>query len=171
MTTGTRQPTPEKLPANIDHAAPVAWSEAQRRLEESRWYWLATLSPAGTPHVRPVLAVMLGDTLYFVSNAASRKARNLRRDAHCTLTSEASDAHLVVEGTAAIVRDEGMLQRVAEAYASKYRWHVRVIDGAFDADCGAPTAGPPPYDVYALTPKRAYGFGIEEPWSPTRWRF
>jgi hypothetical protein len=47
---------------------------------------------------------------------------------------------------------------------------VRIQDGAFDADYGAPTAGPPPFDVYALNPTRVFGFGTDETWSPTRWR-
>ena len=166
-----RGPTAEKIPASIEHAEPVAWTEARRRLEDGRSYWLAPLSPEGAPHLRPVLAVLLDDRLHFVSTAESRKAGNLARDARCSLSVEVSDAHLVVEGAAAVMRDESLLQRVAEAYARKYDWHVRVVDGAFDADYGAPTAGPPPFDVYALTPTRVYGFGVDETWSPTRWRF
>jgi Pyridoxamine 5'-phosphate oxidase len=164
-------PAAEVLPSNAEHPAPTAWSEAQRRLEEGRWYWLATQHPTGAPHVRPVLAIWVDEALYFVANAASRKARNLARSAACAITLEASDAHLVVEGTAAPVRGTAELQRVAEAYASKYAWHVRIQNGVFDADYGAPTAGPPPYDLYALKPKRIFGFGVAETWSPTRWRF
>ena len=54
--------------------------------------------------------------------------------------------------------------------------HVTVRDGAFhdgafhDAE-GAPTAGPPPYDVYEVIPTTAFGFGTDESFSPTRWRF
>ncbi len=166
-----QEPTAEMLAANIEHAAPTEWAEARRRLEQGDWYWLATLSPAGAPHVRPVLALWLDGRMYFVSNAASRKARNLERDARCALTLAVSDAHLVVEGTAAIVRGEDVLRHVADAYAAKYSWQVRIVDGAFDANYGAPTAGPPPYDVYALRPARVYGFGTNETWSPTRWRF
>ena len=78
--------------------------------------------------------------------------------------------HLVVEGEAATVRDEAKLQRVADVYATKYEWHVTVRDGAFDAD-GAPTAGPPPYDVYAVSPTMIFGFGEDESFNATRWRF
>jgi hypothetical protein len=167
----TQEPTAEKLPSNADHPAPTSWSEARRRLEAGRWYWLATEHPSAGPHVRPILALWLDQTLYFVANAASRKARNLALDARCAVTLAVDDAHLVVEGTAAIVRGDTVLQRVAHAYAAKYEWQVRIQAGAFDADHGAPTAGPPPYDVYALTPTRVFGFGTDERWSPTRWRF
>jgi hypothetical protein len=59
---------------------------------------------------------------------------------------------------------------VAEAYAAKYGWRVAIRDGAFVAD-GAPTAGPPPYDVYELTPATVFGFGTDEQHGATRWRF
>jgi hypothetical protein len=77
----------------------------------------------------------------------------------------------VVEGEAARVKDESKLQRVAHAYAEKYAWQVTVRNAALDADFGAPTAGPPPYAVYELTPSTAFGFGTDETFSPTRWRF
>jgi hypothetical protein len=76
-----------------------------------------------------------------------------------------------VEGKAAKVRDEAKMRRVADVYASKYDWHVTVRKAAFDAEYGAPTAGPPPSDLYEVTASKAYGFGTDERFSPTRWRF
>ena len=87
---------------------------------------------------------------------------------------------MVVEGQAAILSDLAKLHRVADAYASKYGWHVTMRDGAFYGD-GTPTAGPPPYAVYAVTPTRAFGLpgvagtddqgqGTQGAFSPTRWR-
>ncbi len=35
-------------------------------------------------------------------------------------------------------------------------------DNMFDAPYGAPTAGPPPYRVYELTPRRVYAFGTSD---------
>lgn len=169
--TALHEPTPQKLASNADHPASTPWPEARRRLEEGQWYWLATEHPSGGPHVRPVLAIWLDQTLYFVANPDSHKARNLARSAMCAVTLAVTDAHLVVEGSAGIVRDQTVLQRVADNYATKYQWHARIKAGAFDADYGAPTAGPPPYDVYALSPTQVFGFGTAETWSPTRWRF
>jgi hypothetical protein len=164
-------PLAERLRANIEHAAATPWPDGVRRLGDGRWYWLATSSTGGGPHVRPVLAVVLDEVAYFVANAASRKARNLALSAVASLSTAVDDAHLVIEGTASIERDPAALERVAHAYASKYAWHVRVQHGAFDADYGAPTAGPPPYDVYALRPHTVYAFGVTEHFSPTRYRF
>ena len=47
---------------------------------------------------------------------------------------------------------------------------MTVRDGAFYAD-GAPTAGPPPYEVYEVTPATAFGFPTDETFTATRWRF
>ena len=166
-----KEPVAEKLPSNADHAAPTPWAEARRRLAEGQWYWLTTARPDGRPHVRPVLAVWLDSALYFCSGNTTRKGKNLTRNSHCVITVGSEDAHLVVEGKAARVSDEARLHRVAEVYASKYEWHVTVRDGAFYADYGAPTAGPPPYEVYEVTPTMVFGFGTDESFSPTRWRF
>ena len=94
------------------------------------WQVVATVRPDGKPHVMPVLAVWLDSALYFVAGPASRKARNLARNAHCVLTVAVEDAHLVVEGEAVKVSDDATLHRVAGVYASKYAWHVTVRDGA-----------------------------------------
>ena len=77
---------------------------------------------------------------------------------------------LVVEGTVAKVSQEARLHRVAEVYMTKYEWPVTVRDGAFYAD-GAPTAGPPPYEIYEVIPTTAFGFPWDATFNPTRWRF
>jgi hypothetical protein len=139
-------------------------------LEEAGTYWLATVHPDGRPHVMPVLAVWVDGRLHFTSNAAARKARNLARSPRCVITVGSPALDLVVEGEAATVRNEAELRRVAGVYASKYGWHVTVRDGAFYGE-GAPTAGPPPYDVYEVTPTMAFGLGTDESFGATRWRF
>jgi nitroimidazol reductase NimA-like FMN-containing flavoprotein (pyridoxamine 5'-phosphate oxidase superfamily) len=158
-----------------DDATAMPWAEARRRLTEGRdsTFWLATARADGRPHVRPVLAVWVDGALHFAATESSRKARNLARDPHCAVTLALDDLDLVVEGEATKVRDEGRLRRVAEAYASTYDWHVTVRAGAFQDTEGAPTAGPPPYDVYVVTPTVAFGFGTgaENFNHPTRWRF
>ena len=168
------EPVAENLPSVPEHDTPTPWSEARRRLEDGRIYWLATRRSDGRPHVRPVLALWLDNRLYFVAGAGSRKARNLVEDPRCSVALETVDAHLVVEGTAAAVRDAALLAAATDAYAKKYQWYVRIQDGAFDADYAAPTAGPLPVDLHELIPARVLGFGTGssgEEWAPTRWRF
>jgi nitroimidazol reductase NimA-like FMN-containing flavoprotein (pyridoxamine 5'-phosphate oxidase superfamily) len=160
-------------PIAADATTALPWDEARSRLAEHRFYWLATPRPDGRPHVRPVLTVMVDGSLYTTTSPAARKGRNLERDTRCSITANTDGLDLVLEGTATKVTDEGRLQRVADAYKSKYEWPPTVRDGAFDAPYGAPTAGPPPYEVYEITPVVAYGFGTDEELAPrsTRWTF
>jgi hypothetical protein len=151
---------------------PAKWADAVQIVERSTaTYWLATLRPDGRPHVRPILAVWVDGRLHFSAGERTQKAKNLALDSRCAVTVEHEPLDLVVEGTAAKIRDAAMLQRVADVYASVYSWHVTVRDGAFHDTAGAPTAGPPPYDVYAVTATTAFGFGIDESFGSTRWRF
>jgi hypothetical protein len=78
---------------------------------------------------------------------------------------------LVLEGTAAYVTDVDHLQRLADAYREKYGWPPVVVDGAFDAPYGAPTAGPPPYRPFAISPEAVYAFGTDDAFAPRSTRF
>jgi hypothetical protein len=154
-----------------DEARPVpAWALASRRLAEGDTYWLATSRPDGRPHVMPVLAVWVDGRLHFAATAISRKARNLAMNASCAISTGGPSLDLVLEGEAAKVTDETRLERVAEAYGTKYQWPVTVRDGALAGE-GAPTAGPPPYAVYEVIPTKAFGFGTDESLGAARWTF
>jgi hypothetical protein len=80
-------------------------------------------------------------------------------------------ARVLLEGEAMKVRGAATLRRVADASARVYGWRVTIRDGAFHDTEGAPTAGPPPYDVYEAAPTAAFGSGTDETFVPTRWRF
>ncbi len=116
-----------------------------------------TWGPAAL-NVRPVLAVWLDGALYTTSaDEALARAGNLAADPRCTVTARTeTKVDVVLEGTATRVAKEATLQQVAEAYRSKYGWPVTVTDGAFDAPYGAPTAGPPPYYPYEITPATVF---------------
>jgi hypothetical protein len=62
--------------------------------------------------------------------------------------------------------DETTLQRVAELYESKYgpEWHFDVRDGAFSHSAGTAL-------VFAVAPRKAFGFRKGDAFSQTRWRF
>ncbi len=158
-------------PYRPDDARPVTtWAQVRRRLEEANTYWLATVRPDGRPHVMPVLSVWLDGALYFCAGATTRKARNLAQNPRCVITAGTDDLDLVVEGTAVHVSDAVRLERVAGAYRSKYGWEPTPRDGAFHGE-GAPTAGPPPLDVYEVAPRVAFGFGTGESLNAMRWSF
>jgi nitroimidazol reductase NimA-like FMN-containing flavoprotein (pyridoxamine 5'-phosphate oxidase superfamily) len=134
-------------------------------------YWLATVHPEGRPHVMPLFGVWVDGAMYFTSNARARKARNLAHNPQCVITATSDDLDIVIEGEAAKVTDEAKLRQIAEAYIDKYGWPVTVRDGAFDAPFGAPTAGPPPYELYEITVDTVFGLGTSEPFGSARWRF
>jgi hypothetical protein len=58
---------------------PVATAKA---IDKRSFATLATVSPAGRPHVAAVLYQRAGDELYFSTDAASRKARNIAANRH-----------------------------------------------------------------------------------------
>ncbi len=158
---------------SVPATTPMPWSEARRRLMDAHVYWLATTAPDGRPHVRPVLAVWVDESLHMTSSPAARKARNLAANPRCSFSLSADGVDVVLEAAAAKVVDVVRLQRVADAYASKYGWPPTVKDGVLEAPSGAPTAGPPPYEVYEIRPTVVYGFGTDDEHAPrsTRWQF
>ena len=152
---------------------PMDWAEGRRRLAEAQTYWMATTTPAGGPHVRPVLAVWVDDALHTTSSPRARKARNVAGNPRVSFSVTADQVDVVLEGSARRVEDPAHLQRVADAYREKYGWPPSVTDGALDAPYGAPTAGPPPYEVHEVTTRVVYGFGTDDDHAPrsTRWDF
>lgn len=89
------------------------------------------------------------------------------------LTASSGGYDLVLEGDAERVTDDAMVRRVADAYDAKYGWRVAVRDGQFHDKEGAPSAGPPPYSVFAIRPKKAFAFGTDETTMSAciRWQF
>ena len=168
---------------------PVPWSTAARMLAGGGWFFLSTVRPDGAPHTVPVFAALsdpaLGakegpvlderfasTTLYVASKDTARKSRNLAADGRCTLATDARDLHLIVEGGALRVRDEEGLGHASATFMAVYGWPTVVAGETLDAEYGAPTSGGPPYDVYAVTPTKAFGFPADgESFTPTRWTF
>ena len=156
-----------------DGAVPTEWAEARRRAGEAQVYWLSTVRPDGRPHVTPLIAVWLGDAMYFCTGPEERKARNIAANPHCVLTTGCNQLgeglDIVVEGEAIRVTDDATLRRVAANYESKYGedWHFDVNDGGFEG--GATGAGNRAL-VFRVAPVTAFGFGKGE-YSQTRWRF
>lgn len=151
-------------------ASATAWSDAVAVLTKAELFWLSTVRPDGRPHVTPLLAVWVGDALYFCTGGHERKALNLAANAECVLTTGANALRdgldIVVEGTATVTSDHDVLQRVADTYEAKYgsEWHFDVEDGRFRGQ-GGPLA-----IVFEVRPTVAFGFGKGE-YSQTRWAF
>lgn len=134
--------------------------------------WLATINPDGSPHVTGVGALWAEGRFWFETGKATRKGRNLARDPRCTLSVAAQEFDLVVEGEATLVTDPATVAGMAALWAAG-GWPARADDTglALTAEYSAPSAGPPPWYVYRLTPRAATALGTVDPGGATRWRF
>jgi nitroimidazol reductase NimA-like FMN-containing flavoprotein (pyridoxamine 5'-phosphate oxidase superfamily) len=167
---------------NLDgYGAPIIeWERVRQRLDEGATQapesggpnrhttWLATTNPDGRPHVVPLGMMWDDGKAYFTSGLGARKAKNLALSPHCTLSVATQPFDIVVEGQATIVTDEATLQRGAELYEG---WGPTVRDGAFYHEFSAPSAGPPPWYLYEVTPETVFAFGTAEPYGATRFDF
>ena len=163
---------PQSKNLDIYGSEPIPWSRALTQLESGSGgtYWLATTRPDGRPHLAGVGGLWVDGKVYFTSGAATRKSRNLSANGNCAVSVSLPGLDLVIEGTVARVTDEATLVRLAERYAAQ-GWPATVDHGALTAPYSAPSAGPPPWDLYAITPITAFGVATAEPNGATRWRF
>jgi hypothetical protein len=164
----------QKNLAELYELDPIPWSRALEALEdqtsrEARCF-LATTRPDGRPHVAGVGALWDDGKVYVVSGPGTRKSRNLAENPNCAVSMALPAMDLVFEGRAERVTDDATLQRLAGRYADS-GWPARVEDGAFTYDYSAPSAGPPPWYLYAITPTTVFGVTQGEPGGATRWRF
>jgi hypothetical protein len=151
---------------------PIPWSRALEILNAGfdGTCWLATTRPDGRPHVAGIGAVWVDEKFYIVTGARTRKGINLAKNPNCAISVALKGLDLAVEGRAVKVTDDATLRRLAKLYADQ-GWPATVKDSAFTAPYSAPSAGPPPWDLYVITPTTAFGVATAEPHGATRWRF
>jgi PPOX class probable F420-dependent enzyme len=170
--------------ADFYHSPLLDWSRIEARLEAGlsqgpgnggpgrHTCWLATINPDGSPHVTGVGALWADGGWWFQTGRGTRKGKNLARDPRCTLSVAAQEFDLVVAGEATLVTDPATVADLAACWAAE-GWPARVDDTgvALTAEYSAPSAGPPPWHVYRLTPRTATALSTGEPGGATRWRF
>ena len=134
--------------------------------------WLATTNADGSPHVTGVGARWDDGAYWIVSARTARKGRNLERDPRCAVSLSTKAYDVVVEGTAALVTDPALVATVAERYASSgWPCEVDASGAALTAPFSAPSAGPPPWHIYRVTPTRATALLAQDPGGATSWSF
>ena len=166
----TRNPRHKNL--DIYGAKPIPWSRALKPLESSApgTYWLATTRPDGRPHVAAIGALWVDGKIYFVSGARTRKSRNLAAKRICAVSVSLPGIDLVFEGAARRVTDKPTLLRLAKSYVDQ-GWPVSENGTAFTAAYSAPSAGPPPWNLYVFDARTAFGVATADPPGATRWTF
>ncbi|WP_127502127.1 pyridoxamine 5'-phosphate oxidase family protein [Actinoplanes solisilvae] len=152
---------------------PADWDDVRQILHrgEAGPYWLSVGRDDGSPHVRPVFAAWAESSFFFASKGSAVKTHHLQSHTYATVTVDLDYLHLVVEGRVARVTAADRLQLASDTMQHVFLWPTRVAGDELDADYGAPTSGGPPYQVYELTPVRAYGFPTRDEVAPTRWVF
>ncbi|HET7520740.1 MAG TPA: pyridoxamine 5'-phosphate oxidase family protein [Candidatus Limnocylindria bacterium] len=164
----------------------MEWSAAEERLANpnaGRTYWLATVRRDGAPHLMPVIGTWDDGTMYVLTGAGSQKGRNLAHESRCVIgvsaVAELPSMDVILEGRAERIADEAGLRRVAEMLGTKGNWPLEVVEGGLSGP-HAPTAGPPPYAVYRVTPSKVFAlpgtegmfnFKPEDLPAPTRFDF
>jgi general stress protein 26 len=154
------------------NAAATGWDETLRALEGAEIWWVTTVRQDGKPHTTPLVAVWLGDALYFCTGDTEQKAVNLRGNTHVNLTTGCnnwdSGLDIVVEGDAVEVTDEDLLRRLAQAWTRRWdgRWQYEVRDGGFR---NAEVEGRVP--VFEVAPTKVLAFAKGNPFSYTKHSF
>jgi general stress protein 26 len=139
----------------------LPWSFAERRLRDSRIYWVSTASPDAGPHVMPVWGMWDGRGLLFSSSKASRKARNLAADPRCSIATDDADEPVVLHGVAMLLTDMAELERMLALENAKY-----------GTDYGIDMLDPQANAAFRVEPRWVFALRTADfSGSPTRWRF
>jgi len=155
--------------------AALPWSRAHDVLEKGSTgpdvtHFLGTVGPDGRPYVAGVGAAWLDGDLYFTSNLAARKARNLASNPACTIAVKLPGIDLTLSGSAERVSDAATLEKIAAIYRDG-GWPAQVAGDALTAPYSAPSAGPAPWHVFRFTFDTVVGVATAEPYGATRWQF
>jgi hypothetical protein len=155
--------------------AALPWSRVHDLLESGPkgplvGYFLGTVRPNGRPHVAGVGAMWNDGDLYFTSGSDTRKTRNLAENPFCTVAVKLPGIDVTLEGEATRVIDPTDLEQLARMY-SELGWPAEVAGDALTAPYSAPSAGPPPWNLYRFVFTTVVGVSTSEPNGATRWRF
>ncbi|HEV7657483.1 MAG TPA: pyridoxamine 5'-phosphate oxidase family protein [Mycobacteriales bacterium] len=134
--------------------------------------WLATTNADGSPHLTGLGPLYAAGLFYFSTGGTTRKGRNLARDPRCTLGISTEDFDLAADGDAVPVEDPDVVAEVAGRWADQ-GWPARPDSAgtAITAEYSAPSAGPPPWRVYCLTPRQVTVVLSSHPGGATRWTY
>jgi hypothetical protein len=155
-----------------DEAVATQWDDTRRALESAELFWICTVRRDGRPHVTPLVAVWLDEAIHFCTGPTEQKAINLAHNSHVILATGCNEwdsgFDTVVEGDAVRVAAREQLERLADAWATKWdgRWRYQVGDGVFlhsDTALGEAL-------VFVVEPRKVFAFG-KGTFSQTRYQF
>jgi hypothetical protein len=136
----------------------LPWSTVVDWLIRSRSYWITTTRADGRPHAMPVWGLWLDGTVWFSTDPASLKGRNLAARPDVVVHLESGDEVCILEGRFRRVGPAELPAEFVPAYAAKY-------DTELDVDN-------PGFGFYVLEPAVALTWRERDyPVSTTRWTF
>jgi general stress protein 26 len=115
-----------------DGAVPLEWSTIEAKLRGSRNYWICSTRPDGRPHSVPVWGVWHNGALYFGSEPASVKARNLATNPAISVHLESGDDVVIFEGTAKLIPLAAVGDRINPDWQRKY--NMSIYDAGTDSE-------------------------------------
>ncbi|MBA3303844.1 MAG: pyridoxamine 5'-phosphate oxidase family protein [Acidimicrobiia bacterium] len=141
---------------------PPAWEDVEQRLQEAPNYWLATVSPNGRPHARPVDGVWVDGALCFGGSPDTRWVRNLHERPLLTVHLGSGEDVVILEGTAEHITEPDHPLAIASTPANRAKYPQY-----FSGD--KPLTFSP---FWALRPLVGYAWSLEGfPHRATRWTF
>ena len=144
------------------------WQWAEERLENSRNFWISTVSRGGRVHSMPVWGVWLADTerFWFSCAPSARKARNLAENPSIVVAPTDTVEVVSLEGVARPATDDALDSAVG-TYISKYGEEMGEEPAAIEEFMRSNPG-------YEVVPERAFGM-IERAEDfarcATRWRW
>ncbi|HWJ32438.1 MAG TPA: pyridoxamine 5'-phosphate oxidase family protein [Gaiellaceae bacterium] len=121
-----RMPRGYGVPTDGSGGDALPWSWAEQQLTQARNYWICTTHAGGRPHAIPVWGVWLDGAVWFGTNPASAKGRNLKRDPRVVVHLESGDDVVILEGEIELPSDRDALERFVEVYEQKYGQRINV---------------------------------------------
>jgi hypothetical protein len=148
----------------VNERIALHWAFLDNRIAGARNYWVCTSRPDHRPHAAPVWGVWHGGELFFGTDPASVKARNIERFGVAAFHLESAEFVVSVEGAARVESDETLLRPVVERYNAKYA----LLDSADPVlSLARPLAS-----LYVITPRVGFSW-LEAAFGQTmtRWEF
>jgi general stress protein 26 len=151
-------------------AQATSWSEVVEVLRAAELSWLTSVRVDGRPHVTPLVTVWEDGVLYFCTGPDEQKAVNLRHRSEVAVTTGCNTwtegLDIVVEGAATLVTGRGRLERLAEAWTTRWdgSWRFEADDEGFRHEAGGLAL------VFGVRPRKVLAFA-KGTFGHTRFRF
>ena len=98
----------------------IPWNKIDTWLKGFRSIWISTTRPNGKPHAAPVWYTWDSRHIYFVTDPASQKGKNLASQPAIVVHAGDGDDAIILEGSVELVTEPGERARLNQAYMEKY---------------------------------------------------